>query len=104
MLRRTEVSPFDCDKLYSIEEIEQLSKEKQLEEILLPIDSALPNQPKITLNSEEAGLIQNGVKVSRENIPNAPLIRLYLENGEFIGLGYYASDGRLAPKRLMRTN
>jgi len=104
MLRRTEVSPFDCDKLYTIEEIEKLSEEKKLDDILLAIDSALPDLPKITLNSEESGLIQNGVKVSREGIPDASLIRLYLENGDFIGLGSLSSDGRLAPKRLMRTN
>jgi len=104
MLRRTEVSPFDCNKLYTIEEIEQLSKEKKLENILLPIDSALPNLPKIILNHEEAGFIQNGMKIERENIPHAPLIRLYLENGEFIGIGYYLPDNKLAPKRLMKTN
>lgn len=104
MLRRTEVSPFDCSKLYSIEEIEQLSIEKKLGNILLPIDSALPKLPKIILNNEEAGFIQNGVKIKRDHLPHAPLIRLYLENGEFIGTGYSSSDNKLAPKRLMRTN
>lgn len=104
MLRRTEVSPFDCSKLYSIEEIEQLSEEKKLEETLLPIDSALPHLPVITLNNEEASLIQNGLKIDRENIPHTSLIRLYLESGEFIGIGRYSSDKKLAPKRLMRTN
>ena len=104
MLRRTEVSPFDCTKLYTIKDIEALSKENKLDSLLLPIDSALPNLPKLTLNNEEAGLIQNGVRIQRKDIPHAPLIRLYLENTEFIGLGYYSPDGKLAPKRLMRTN
>lgn len=104
MLRRTNVSPFNCDKLYSIEEIEQLAKENKLQNILLPIDSALPNLPEIILNSEEAGRIQTGLKVSRNNLPKAALIRLYLENGEFIGIGHYSSDHQLAAKRLMQTN
>ena len=109
MLRRTEVSPFDCSKLYSIEEIEQRSKDGTLESTLLPIDSALPNIPQLILNDEEANLIKTGLKVSMEGIPDAPLIRLYLEspyaeNKEFIGLGRYSSDHKLAPKRLMRTN
>lgn len=104
MLRRTEVSPFDCSKLYSIEEVEALSNESKLEDILLPIDSALPDLPVITLNDEETSLIQNGIKISKEGIPHVPLIRLYRNDGEFIGLGRYSSDDKLAPKRLMRTN
>ena len=104
MLRRTEVSPFDCSKLYSIEDIEVLSNENKLGNILLPIDSALPDLPVITLNDEETSLIQNGLKVSKEGVPHVPLIRLYRSDGEFIGLGRYSSDDKLAPKRLMRTN
>lgn len=104
MLRRTEVSPFDCEKLYTIEDIEKLSIEKKLDDLLLPIDSALPDLPKLSLNSDDARFIQNGVKVTQKNLPEAGLIRLYLEDGEFIGIGYCSSDGRLAPKRLMRTN
>lgn len=104
MLRRTEVSPFDCSKLYSIEEIEQLANENKLEQILLPIDSAIPDLPKIILNNEEADLIKNGLKIDKEEIPQAPLIRLYLDDGSFLGIGRYSSDNKLAPKRLMRTN
>ena len=107
MLRRTHVSPFNCEKLYSIEEIETLSKQNGLLDILLPIDSALPNLPHITLNNAQANQIKNGLKVNieKDELAKAPLIRLYLENGEFIGIGRYSSsDKTLAPKRLMRTN
>lgn len=105
MLRRTQVSPFDCNKLYNINEIEALAEENKLtEELLLPIDSALPSLPKITLNEEEAALIKNGIKINKEHLPEAPLIRLYIENGDFIGIGRYSSDNKLAAKRLMRTN
>ena len=108
MLRRTEVSPFDCDKLYSVEELEVLAENEELEAILLPIDSALPHYPSMILTSMEAGRIQTGLKVSREDVPQEDVIKLYLEDGEFIGIGRRSSDNDggflLAPKRLMRTN
>ena len=103
-LRRTEVAPFDCSKIYTIEELESLAEENQLDNTLLPIDSALIKLPKITLLEDEAQLIKNGLKVSRDDIPESQMIRLYLENGDFIGIGRYSSDSKLAPKRLMKTN
>ncbi len=104
MLRRTEVEPFECDKLYTIEDIEKLAKEGDALSSLLAIDTALMHFPSLTLTSEEATRIRNGLKVSRRDIPNENMIKLYLENGEFIGIGRYSSDHQLAAKRLMRTN
>lgn len=107
MLRRTLVEPFDCTKLYTIEEIKDLAKLGTLKEILLPIDSALSEHPSIILTDEEAKRVQNGLKVSRRDIPDSQMIRLYINNGknnEFIGIGRLSSDQKLAPKRLMRTN
>jgi len=103
MLRRTEVSPFNCETLYSIEDIEKLAEENKLDNTLLPIDTALKKFPSLILSDEEATRIQNGLKVSRKNIPESDIIRLYLLNGEFIGIGRYSSDHQLAPKRMMRT-
>jgi len=107
MLRRTEVSPFDCSKLFTIEEIEKLASENALAEILLPIDSALLEFPSLQLNSDEVALIRNGIKISREDTPETDMIRLYSEQDEFLGIGKHAvSDtGKtlLIPRRLMNT-
>ena len=107
-LERTEVSPFDCSKIYTLEELEamrdQQPDESLLDSALLPLDTALSNHPQIILDSAEASRIRNGLKVARHDIPNAPLIRVYHESGEFIGIGRFSSDGLLAPKRMMRTN
>jgi len=105
MLRRIEVSPFDCNQLHSIETIENLiTQHNNADSLLLPIDSALTHYPAITLSQKEAQRIQNGLKIERDRIPQANIIKLYLENGDFIGIGRYADDNLLAPKRLMRTN
>jgi len=108
MLRRTNVSPFDCSKLYTIEDIEKLAEANELESTLLPIDSALIHLPNITLTKEEASRVKNGLKVSRSDIPESDMIKIYLECGEFIGIGRCSyneqGDIRLAPKRMMKTN
>lgn len=105
-LDRTDVSPFDCSKLYTLEELETIAKEDEsaLDDILLGIDKALDNQPQITLNDEETTRICHGKKVSRDDVPNSPLIRIYNHSDEFIGIGRYSSDNMLAAKRMMRTN
>lgn len=107
-LRRTAVEPFDCAKLYTIEQISGLadnagSNPEKLFQTLLPIDSALLKLPGITLTDDEARRIQNGLKVNREGIPDAAMIRLYKPNGDFIGIGRHAGNHQLAPKRLMKT-
>jgi len=104
MLRRTEVAPFDCKHIHTLEDIERLSKENKLSDVLLPIDSALPNLPKLILTDAEATRIKNGLKVSKTKLPDASLLRLYMTNGDFIGIGRRAAENQLAAKRLMRTN
>ena len=106
MLKRTEVEPFDCNKLYRIETIENLLKSKQhaLEKCLLPIDSALPQHPSLVLSDDELKRIKNGLKVSRSDVPDTQIIRLYDKENTFIGIGRLSSDKQLTARRLMRTN
>ena len=105
LLRRTEVEPFDCNKLHTIDAIETLqSKQQALENYLLPIDSALAQHPSLILSDNELKRIKNGLKVSRRDIPESQIIRLYDKENTFIGIGRLASDKQLTPRRLMRTN
>ncbi len=105
MLRRTEVEPFDCKKIISIETLESLIKEgKNLEALLLPIDSALPSHPSLVLSDDELKRIKHGLKVSRRDLPNSQIIRLYDKENTFIGIGRLSSDLQLTARRLMRTN
>ncbi len=107
MLRRTYVSPFNCDKLYTIEDIEKLAEDGKLEEALLPIDNALQDLPSLKLSEEETKLIRNGIKVKRADTPDSDLIRLYNQNDIFIGIGRYSknetNEVQIAPRRMMNT-
>ncbi len=108
MLRRTDVSPFDCSKLYTIEEIEKLAEANALEDTLLPIDSALVHLPALVLTEAESTRVKHGLKVSRSDVPASDMIKMYLEDGEFIGIGRCScneqGENQLAPKRMMKTN
>lgn len=104
MLKRTEVEPFNCSRLYTIEEIERLSEANDLDKTLLPIDSVLQEYPSMVLSTEEEKRIKNGLKVARRDIPESQIIRLYSNDNEFIGIGRFSSDYQLAAKRLMKTN
>ena len=107
MLRRTEVSPFDCSKLYTIEELEGLATENALLTTLLPIDSVLLEFPAIHLNDDEVALIRNGIKIVREDTPESDRIRLYSLQNEFLGIAKHVLDDSgktlLVPHRLMNT-
>ena len=105
MLRRTNVEPFDCENLITIEKLERLIKDGgNLEELLLPIDSALPSHPSLVLSDDELKRIKYGLKVSRRDLPNSQIIRLYDQGNTFIGIGRLSSDKQLTARRLMRTN
>ena len=85
--------------------LESLIEERgNLEELLLPIDSALPSHPSLTLSDDELKRIKNGLKVSRQDLPNSQIIRLYDIENTFIGIGRLSSDKQLTARRLMRTN
>lgn len=106
-LERTHVSPFDCSKTYTLEELQRLTEQDNkalLYSALLPIDRALSEYPKIILNDDDSTRVKHGLKVTRDDIPHSPHIRMYHESGEFIGIGRLSSDNLLAPKRMMRTN
>jgi len=67
----------------------------------MPADSAVAHLPEITLDIDSAFYLQQGQAILHSgNIPEG-LIRLYNEQGEFLGLGEQQSDGKIAPKRLI---
>lgn len=107
MLRRTEVTPFDSNILYTIEDIEKLNNENKLNTALLPIDSALLSKPRLSLTTEETNRIRNGLKVKKQDLPESDFIRLYNKDDIFIGIGRISNhpeNGKqLAAKRLLNT-
>jgi tRNA pseudouridine55 synthase len=101
-LRRTATAGYDISQTISIEALENLTQ-AQRDQLLLPVDSAIEDIPKVVLHTEAAYYLLQGQAVWQPGkIPDGDL-RLYNEQQQFIGLGYLQSDGKIAPKRLLQT-
>jgi tRNA pseudouridine55 synthase len=105
-LRRTGAGPFGDDALITLSELEAEAAAEEgvpqhLDRHLLPVDSALMSWPRLDLGPDLAGFIRQGQAVQVPRAPTAGLVRLYSRDAGFLGMGRIASDGRVAPKRLM---
>ena len=102
-LRRTGVGPYGADSMVSMEQIEQLSDDgfSSLDELLLPIDSALAGWPEVKLTPDGSFYLKQGQPVLVPNAPTEGMVRIYDANGSFMGAGEILDDGRVAPRRMM---
>ncbi|MEN8166718.1 MAG: tRNA pseudouridine(55) synthase TruB [Pseudomonadota bacterium] len=104
-LRRTEVGPYDDQALHSLESVQEAFREKRFEEMddwLLPLESALSEWPEVLLTADAAFYLKQGQPVLVPNAPTSGWVRLYANQTEFLGVGQIQDDGRVAPKRLLQ--
>ncbi|OQX05611.1 MAG: tRNA pseudouridine(55) synthase TruB [Thiothrix lacustris] len=101
MLRRESVEPFGAFRMYTLDELRALAEQglEALDAVLLPLDTALPHLPSITVEEAVIIRLRQGQKV-RTDHDDAELIRIYSEFGEFIGL-CESLRGVLIPRRLL---
>ena len=103
-LRRVQSGPFVESQAVDFEQLERLKdfdNTAALDELLLPMDSALQHIPSVVLDPSIGFYIQRGQAVQ---VPDSPLngkVRLLMEAGDFIGIGEIDDQGRVAPKRLV---
>ena len=101
-LRRIETAGYQLEGAITIEMLEKMSGE-QRDGLLLPVDSAIAGLPKIILDDDAAHYLLQGQAVWLSGrIPNSEL-RLYDIRDQFLGLGFLQDDGKIAPKRLIRS-
>lgn len=104
VLRRLGVGPYEKQPMCSPEELEALRQEgglEALDALLLPVDSALTEWPRLKLNDDMAWYFRRGQPVLVPQAPTEGEVRLYDAADAFLGIGEVADDGRIAPKRLM---
>lgn len=104
-LRRTGVGPYREEQMIGMERLEALrEQDKQaLDALLLPLESALSQWPDVELSSDAAFYLQQGQPVQVPHAPTSGWVRLYAAGHRFLGMGQILDDGRVAPKRLMKT-
>ncbi len=103
-LRRTGAGPFHDATPVALEQVDAAAAEGSaaLDALLEPTDSALVGWPRVELGPDLADFIRQGQAVQVPRAPTEGLVRLYARDDGFLGMGEVASDGRVAPKRLMR--
>jgi tRNA pseudouridine55 synthase len=103
-LRRTLVEPFAGQSMVSVDNLRDLAKEggdAAIDALLLPVDAALAAWPAVSISKPLAEYIVQGQAIRLRDCPDAELLRLYREDGRFLGMGRMLEDGRIAAKRLM---
>lgn len=100
-LRRTRAAGFGLDQANNVAELEAMrEREESLDPLLVPVETALAEFPKIMLEEGQIVSILNGQPVK---IAGHPPGWVCLFGGErFLGLGEQLPDGQVAPRRLVK--
>ncbi len=102
-LRRPFVNPYQQHKMYTFEEIESFT-ESALENTLLPVETSLNAFQAIKLSTSAAFYMRMGQPVMVSQLHYKGLVRMYSDNDRFLGVGEVLDDGRVAPRRLVKTS
>ncbi len=103
-LRRECVGPYQGEEMVTVAEIEKHAEDfDSLDALLKPIDSAVSHWPTLEVGRDAAYYLQQGQPVQVARAPRRGRVRLYATDSRFLGIGEVQIDGRVAPKRLIRT-
>ncbi len=104
VLRRTQAGPFTeavAVTLQHLQALKDAGDDAALDALILPVGDAVAHLPEIRLDEHSGYYLQQGQPVLAPNLPVQGMVRVALDDGEFIGIGEILDDGRLAPRRLV---
>ena len=105
-LRRHGAAPFELAQAVTLDTLGELLASGGLEALdayLLPVDSALPHLPALSLNAAQARALSFGQALDLGGQAQPGLTRIYGPNGEFSGIAEGSAAGGLRSRRLMRS-
>jgi tRNA pseudouridine55 synthase len=105
-LRRVKAGPFALEQAVSLDELLQVHEHagsEGLERFLLPPDSGLEHWPLLRFSEHSAFYWLQGQPVRAPEAPKFGMVRVEDHNARFIGIGEVCDDGRIAPRRLIRS-
>ena len=104
-LHRESVAEFRSEEMLDFAGVEAAAEAgvEALRERLLPPDAALGSMPQLKIGTEASGRFSQGQAVGCPGAGLDGLVRVYGEQGEFLGVGELAGDGELAPRRVFHT-
>lgn len=105
-LRRLAVGPFGPGGMHTMAELEARAAEGRpaMDALLLPIDAALADWPRVVLDADSAFYLGRGQPVQVPRAPTSGWVRVYDERERLLAVGEVLDDGRIAPKRLLRAS
>ena len=105
-LRRTQAGPFSLAQTVTLDELEQVHADgghEAVDRFLMPSDSGLLDWPLLQFSEHSAFYWLHGQPVRAPDAPQFGMVRVQDHTGRFIGIGEVAEDGRIAPRRLIRS-
>ena len=104
-LHRTEVGPYSTEGMISLDNLEAAAEADKYstDALLKPVDSALLDWPEVCLSDDAAYYLKLGQAVQVPKAPTSGWVRLYSKDGLFLGVGFIQEDGKVAPKRLLKS-
>ncbi|MFC6632830.1 tRNA pseudouridine(55) synthase TruB [Microbulbifer taiwanensis] len=107
-LHRSAAGPFDEADAITLDQLAEERGEGRAELLdhhLLPVDSPVTSLPKLILPDDSGYYVRQGQPVMDLQVyrigEEGDMVRLFLESGDFLGVGEITDDGRVAPRRLV---
>lgn len=97
-LRRTAIAHFDLNNAYSLERLQEMN-EVERDTCLMPLESLMPDLPKLQLDAVQVQRLAQGQRLGMDTDLRDGKVSLYGPQG-FIGVGMLQGR-RLAPDRLL---
>lgn len=105
MLRRLAVADYPIEAMMSWDELQKLAENRPLAELdqhLLPMDSAVSSLPKLNLTAEQTKAVGFGQRVKFENSQQLQgLVRLFSDGDQFLGVAEIREDNVIRPSRMV---
>ncbi len=99
-LRRTRIGSLRLEEAFALDALEAMTPEAR-EALLQPADALLTTLPRLDLDADATQRFGHGQAVPAVRGPIAGQLRIYADDGRFLGLGRAAPDGWVAPARLV---
>jgi tRNA pseudouridine55 synthase len=101
-LRRTAVGQFAVGSGVTLDQLEKAPAEERLR-FLLPVDSLVSRLPWVRLPPEDARRVLTGGGCRLPSSDLQGMVRVYSDNGRFLGIAEALPGGDLQPRRLVAT-
>ncbi|WP_428353757.1 tRNA pseudouridine(55) synthase TruB [Methyloprofundus sp.] len=103
-LRRTAAGMFKLDNALTIEQLQEIQSDADLQALLISVDQPLQAIPAINITQADANLVLQGQQISVPNDNSAEGLRRLYHEQRFLGLGEMLMNAKIQPRKLFNLN